>query len=287
MDEDVQLKERFYWALCKFDDAIKEFNQVNYVHGDVGTDYFDIDEMTKESEGRKVLVDAYSRLLEKLREETGFDSLVFLEKDRGPVGALPLASAIADAVKADLYYLKRRDYCDCELCTPDLRIKPKIKKKSLLVIVDDTTTTATGIKETIDTLKLAIKGSNSKIVGVAVLMNRCDKKDIKREIGDQILFRAYVDYSDLVAKGMLGVSPEVYRKIFKNPGEFLERFLEAFYVEDEKKDEFRQKLRSYVIKKMRKHNLDCNDEAVREQMDRVTRMYAILRTSIKVVATKI
>ncbi|MGC1121426.1 MAG: hypothetical protein WBA22_10070 [Candidatus Methanofastidiosia archaeon] len=290
MEDEFLLREKFFRGLDKFDMAIKDINQVIYVRGDVGTDYFDVDEITMSPEGRKLLVETYVKLLEDLRAELqkegndGFDSLIFLEKERGPVGVLPLAGSIADKLDCSLHYIKNRVSCDCKLCTADLRVKPDLEPGSRVVIVDDTCTTATGAKNAIGVINCLKK--NVKVVGVVVLMNRVD--EIESKIDPSIKFRAFLHLRDLIGRGYIDLSLEKYKEMFRKRGEYLELFLDAFYVEGDEREKFKKKLRLYLKEKMKEFGLNPNDEdAVTERMDRVAMTYALLNTSLKMVIAKI
>ena len=157
--------------------------------------YFDLDRYI-EKEKIQIVLEWYTNFINEVESECGkIDKLVFIEKNRGPIGALSFKSLITlkTGIPSVTVRLKKRVLLNAvKSDTPCLNKIVPIKNGEKVLIISDVSTSGTTILNTIEIIKLF----NAEVLGAIVILCRDD--EIKEKLEKKnFIFKYKIDSSFL------------------------------------------------------------------------------------------
>ncbi len=152
------------------------------VGGSQSNRYYDIDKACSSLEGTDTVNNWYMDNLRELNDKFGVDSLAFIERDDGPVGAVTKKDKISSELRIPSFIVR-----------PRRRIKASVLKGTsaslirdkTVVVVSDVTTTGRSIERVVRILE----GFGARVVAVVTVVNREPKEIAARFRGKNIEFR--------------------------------------------------------------------------------------------------
>jgi orotate phosphoribosyltransferase len=158
--------------------------------------YFNLDYLTTSPVEARKLTKWYVDEINKSKANKRIDSIAFIEKDSGPVGAIAIMGNIITETDIPAVIVRLRKRVPFAKITGNPETLKKIQNGAKVVVITDMFTTKRTVKDTVD----VIQESGAVVVGVYGIL---DRQGEILDIGQNIPIVAYATQDDLTEGRLL------------------------------------------------------------------------------------
>lgn len=245
--DDTDMK---FFELIVSNSVISFKDTVLYHGGDTGTDFFDIDVITGNSDSQSQLLDVIQKYIARMSNDgLEYDKIALIHKDMGPIGLITYGSQLSKLLDKELVMVKRWR----NLREDDLRVKgAKLEEEDSVLLIDDVVTTGATQKSAID----AIENKGATVSGLLTLFTR--NWDVLEDISgvkDINYLESVVTHDELEYVGI--ALPENPEKYFRS--NFIRRYIHMMGEGEQAEQMLEEDVEDAITKLLEKHELSTED----------------------------